>query len=314
MFRLPLDLGPLRHLKAIGYGGADICFFASGIGCFYSLSSEADMIRFMKRRLKRILPTYLVFMVVWLTYQYVTHNFGIRMAIGNLLGIQNFTGRGREFNWYISAMFLFYILAPYFKRIAGEATPVRKLLFLCFLPVASIHFWNAQVYIITVSRLPIIYIGMLFAHMCQENRKISVRHVIGMIVMFILGAISIVVSRIFASSYLWSCALYCYPFILITPPLCIAVSCVAMLLEKTKATKPIVSFLSLCGNYSFELYLIHILLISCISALIKKWELFQIRYLVWAAGGVLLVAGCFMLRRFTVLLNGLFMKFRKQED
>jgi peptidoglycan/LPS O-acetylase OafA/YrhL len=231
------------------------------------------------------------------------------MVIGNLLAVQNFTGHENAFNWYISAIFLLYLLAPYFMLVAKHQSSFRKVLFLIFLLVFTIPFWRAGTYIITITRLPIFYLGMIFAQMCRANKKLSRKDIIGLIVAFVLGVVSILAFKKFASSYLWSYGLYWYPFILITPPLCIAVSCISMLLEKTKVTGYIISFLSLCGDYSFEMYLIHILLIECVSIAINIFGLSQISYLIWILGGVFLFVGCFMLRYITATLSRLFVKY-----
>lgn len=308
LFHLPVDVGLLEYPKAIGYGGVDICFFASGIGCFYSLSAESDVGSFMKRRLKRLVPTYVVFVVFWLIYQYITGNFNLQMALGNLLALQTFTGLGQEFNWYISAIFLFYILAPYFMAIVKRASAVSNILFLLFLLVCSVPFWGADAYIVAVTRLPVFFAGMVFADMCRKDKRMTTGFGIGMIAIFLLGVAVLLVSNDVAPEYLWSYGLHWYPFILITPPLCIAISYISMGLEKIKATKLLLSFFSLCGSYSFELYLVHILLVSCISDCIRIFDLSHVSYLVWAAGGVLLAAGCYLLRHFTMLINGLFYK------
>ena len=305
LFHCPLSLGPFNFLKAIGYGGVDICLFASGIGCFYSLSSDSHIVSFMKRRIKRLAPTYIIFILFWLAYQYIIGNWGLQMALGNLLALQNFTGHGYDFNWYISAIFLLYILAPYFKSIAEQATPVHKNIFLMFLLVCSVPFWKADTYIITITRLPIFYIGMIFANECKKNYQITRSTIVFGGIAFILGITILLLSYVFAKQYLWSYGLYWYPFVLITPPLCLGISYVSMFLEKAKITKPIISFLSLCGNYSFELYLVHIPLFSIIPVLIKKYDLSNINYLIWAAGIVAIAIGCYVLRYLTVLLNRL---------
>lgn len=310
LFHLPIDLGLLDYPRAFGYGGVDICFFASGIGCFYSLSADPDIGNFMKRRLKRLLPTYLVFILVWLLYQYAAGDFALQMAIGNLFALQHFTGLGSEFNWYISALLLFYLLAPYFVVIIQRASPVQKLLFLLFLILCSVPFWGAEEFIITVTRLPIFYMGMIFADLCKKELRISRGHVPGLIAAFMLGLAFLVTTYFLFPAYLWSHGLHWYPFILITPPLCIGISSVLMLLEKSKAMKLFLSFFSLCGGYSFELYLVHILLVSCISDLISAFELSRFRYPIWAAGGVGLFVGCYLLRRCAVWADGLLQKTR----
>lgn len=304
----PFNLGKLNFIKSFGYGGVDICLFASGIGCFYSLSSDSDILRFMKRRLKRLVPTYIIFIVVWLLYKYFIGQFNLQMALGNFLAVQNFTRKGNDFNWYISAILLFYILAPYFKSIAERASNVKKFLFLVFLLVFSIPFWNSNTYIITVTRLPVFYMGMLFADICKKDLKIRLSHIIGLAAACIIGWLSLFLFSKFFSDYLWGYGLYWYPFIFITPPLCIAISCVFMIIEKCRFTKPISDFLSLCGDYSFELYLIHIPLVSLIPRVIDHFNLIKAGYAVWLAGGIVLLIGCFVIRRLATWISVLTVK------
>ena len=44
-----IDNTALSFIKEIGYGGVDIFFFASGLGCFYSLSKNSNINEFLKR-------------------------------------------------------------------------------------------------------------------------------------------------------------------------------------------------------------------------------------------------------------------------
>ena len=303
-FHCPFEFGPLNYLRRIGYGGVDICLFASGIGCFYSLSSEPNIIHFMKRRVKRLVPTYIIFIIAWLFWQYTIGDFNLQMALGNLLALQNLTGHGNAFNWYISAIFVLYILAPYFKIVAQQASTTRKIAFLLFLIISSIPFWNAGTYLITITRFPVFYIGMLFADLCNKNKQIEKIHVICMITTFLLGIGFLLFSFAFAYDYMWGYGLYWYPFILIAPPLCMIISFVCMVLEKAKLTKPMVTFLHLCGNYSFELYLIHIPLFDIIPMIIEKCNLSNCVYWVWGAMCIVcLPVGCFMLRYLATLLS-----------
>lgn len=303
LLHCPFDFGPFSFFQSLGYGGVDICLFASGIGCFYSLSKESDVTSFMKRRVKRLAPTYIIFIVIWLAYRYAVGRFGLQMALGNLLALQNFTGLGQEFNWYISAIFLLYILAPYFKGVIDRSSSLGRFGFFAFLILCSIPFWGADTYIITVTRLPIFYLGMLFADVCKKDAKITRKHAIGLAAAFLLGAGFLVGSVVLAKPYLWSHGLYWYPFVLITPPLCVGISCVARMLERIKVTKWLVSLVSLCGDYSFEVYLVHLLLITCIPIVIDALGLAKVGYLVWMAGVVALCAGCFILRRVAGLLT-----------
>lgn len=299
LFHLPLDLGSMNFLKEVGYGGVDICFFASGIGCFFSLSSDPDIMKFMKRRLKRLAPTYVLFILVWLIFQYVCGRFTFQMALGNLLALQNFTGLGNDFNWYVGATFLFYLLTPYFKGIIDRSSPGVKWLFLLFLLLCSVPFWNAGTYMITLTRLPVFYSGLLYGDLCRQNRKITGKVIFCLTAAFFAGIAALTASYVMFPQYLWPYGLHWYPFLLIAPPLCLAISRISMLLEKSKLTKPVLSFLSLCGDYSFEFFLVHLFLISFITELMNNFDLSGFGNLIWVIGGILLFSGCFLLRYVT---------------
>ena len=301
-YHLPIDSGPFDMLKAIGYGGVDICLFASGIGCFFSLSKDADVWEFYKRRLRRLGPTYLLFIVVWLAFRLAIGQFDLKMALGNLLALQNFTGHGGEFNWYVSAIFLFYLFAPYFKLIAERESRARTILFFVFLVACSVPFWHADHLLIAVSRLPIFFLGFLFGKICRTNKTVTRTHVVLLAVSLVLGLAAILAVDRFGADYIWSHGLQWYPFILITPPLCLLISLFSSLLSKTKWTRAIVSFFSLCGEYSFELYLLHFFLISVVNVLLKLPAFAPHSTLLWLGAGLLLFFLCYLLRR---VANGL---------
>ena len=54
-----------RFLVQVGYGGVDIFFFLSGIGIWYSIEKNNDKLSFYKRRLQRLLPAYVPFIIIW---------------------------------------------------------------------------------------------------------------------------------------------------------------------------------------------------------------------------------------------------------
>ena len=298
LYHLPFSFwgGAFALFKSLGYAGVDICMFASGIGCYYSLHSESDVGVFIKKRLNRIMPTYLVFMIFWLVYQWRLGAFNLPMAIGNIFAVQQLTGNAGSFNWYISAILLFYFFAPCFKTLVDRTSRLGNTLFLFFLILVTIPFWNSNNMIIIVTRLTIFYIGMLLAKLCKADVKISAKYIVLAVLMFLAGCVSIWYFWTFLGAFKWSHGLYWYPFILVTPPLCMAISLISMLLEKSKITKVISWLLSICGAYSFEIYLVHIPFLTLVPLLIKKYSLESKGYILWLASGVLLIVGCFVLK------------------
>lgn len=281
--------------KTFGYGGVDIFMFASGIGCFYSLSADNDIIEFIKRRAVRILPTYEIFILVWIIAHEILGSMPFPAVIGNIFCVQNFTGNSNDFNWYVSAMWLMYFSAPFFFGFIDREGRRRIELaaLLCALLLVSFAFWNSKVFIITVSRVPLFYMGMLFAKDTRK-RNITAGKVCFLTVLMVLGIAAELLCHRFLNAYLWNYGLWWYPFILITPGLCVLISLLSDLLCRTKAGKFAVGLLGKIGEHSFEIYLIHIFLFECITDLVEKGYL-PGRSLVWliSFAAVLILAAAF---------------------
>ena len=264
-------VGGYSFFKNIGYGGVDLCLFASGVGCYYSLSKSDDVFEFTKRRFVRIFPTYWCFLPFWFLYAFKAFEMTVPDVIGNIFGVQNFTGKGNAFNWYISAILLFYILAPFLKKRCDKCdTAFKQAVVILILFAFTVPFWNSSTLIITISRLPIFYIGMLFGKLSKNGVKLDFLKSFLWIAVSVVGFVMLWLAFKKYGEYRWSHALYWYPFILITPGLCIAVSYLMNLLDKSKASSWIVKLLSLIGKYSFEVYLVHILIFDTVNYMVNE--------------------------------------------
>lgn len=297
LFHANISMGfwPLDFIKSIGYGGVDICLFASGIGCYFSLDKNEDIASFIKRRFLRIGPEYLIFIICWLIYKAVSGVFSMSMALGNILGVQSLTGKANSFNWYISAIILFYFLAPYLKKAADRFTTVKQFVFIAFLLVLTIPFWSVNNWIIVLTRIPIYYIGMLFAKLCKTEYVITKKSIFVAGLFAFIGVIALWLCMQYLGSYLWSNGLYWYPFIFITPGMCIISVYVVKIFKFLKLEK----LLDLIGKYSFEIYLVHIPLIEVVNFIINKFNLQDYSIFIWIAGIIPLILGCIILKKAT---------------
>ena len=293
LFSIPL----VSRLINIGYGGVDICLFASGAGCYYSLSGNPDIGAFIKRRFKRIAPTYLCFIVLWMVYQFLCNGISIPAVIGNLLAVQHLTGNSPSFNWYVSALVLLYILAPYLKAWIDRSSRVGQLLFGGFLLLLSVAFWDSRPMIIIAARLPVFYMGMLFARDSKHDTAISIRTAMLLLAATAAGLLLQFYVNASYEELLWDKGLYWYPFILIVPGLCVLICWVSRLCERSRITRAAKSCLVVIGEYSFELYLLHLPLIELVQDLIRKYGLEGDQRLVWLLSLVSLIVGCIVLKK-----------------
>ena len=267
----------LSTLQEFGYGGVDIFMFASGIGCYYSLQKNSDAAEFMKRRALKIMPIYLYFIVFWLLYKRLFFDMPITAIVGNLFGVQNFTGRGLEFNWYISAMWLMYLLAPFFASLAAKLNRPRSVFgAMSVLLLFTASFWYSYTYIISVARIPIFFLGMLVAKKALDGYEIEKRQVyLSFVVSILSAAILIVLNGKLTGDRMWLLGLLWYPFIAIVPGLCLGISLLCELLEKSKVGTYFVKMFASLGTKTFSIYLIHIFVLDIFANMIVAKGLCQ---------------------------------------
>lgn len=256
--RLNSSLPGFSLLKQLGYGGVDICLFASGVGGYFSLEKDPDALRFLKRRIRRLAPTYLLFIVAWLGYKLATVGMPAYAVVGNLLGIQSLIGWDHHFNWYISALVLYYPLMLLLKRLADKEGALLQAGVLLLLTVFSACFWNLPLYIVIAARLPLIYLGMLFGKKGKKERLLEKGEPVLYGILAAAGVLGLWACHRFLPEYLWSHGLYWYPFALIVPGLCLFLSWAADLACRFAASRWLCRLLDWLGSYCFEIYLIQV--------------------------------------------------------
>lgn len=263
LYHAPISINNrlISNIKMFGYGGVDIFLFASGLGCFYSFMKDENILEFLKRRLKKLMPTYWCFIVIWLVLKIYRKGMPFHSIIGNILGIENFTCSGNDFNWYISAIWLFYLLTPILAKIVEKIkSKIQLIWIILFLVLVSIPFWNSKILIITMSRLPIFFLGMYCAKVWKEKEIIFKKKIVYLVSLSIIGYVILNLFNKYMPTKMWNYALYWYPFILITPGLCIAISLISKCFAKFEIGKKALKVVEIIGNNTFEIFLIHILI------------------------------------------------------
>jgi len=194
--------------------------------------------------------------------------------IGNLTMMGWWNDSRCQFNWYTNAVWVFYLLAPLFVGIIGKANKglhrigvTIVLLTVCFF--ASMTFWHTLL-LTAFSRLLIFVIGIFFgAEMLvdikkgyeppAEQRFVWQKYpVLFWNVLMIAGVVMLAFCLRKMSGYMWNYGLWWYPFVLITPGLCMDLGLFARLLGKCSVGSVIRKVIESAGNASFEIFLWHI--------------------------------------------------------
>lgn len=263
---------PLAALQSSGYSGVDIFFFASGIGCYLSYSRDKNAAAFIKRRFIRIMPTYFVFIVIWCAYKVITDGMDFTTVLGNIFCVQDLTGKDGSFNWYFGAMWIFYLLTPYFVAVADKIKkPAGCVLFCLLLVLFSFPFWNVKALIIIVTRLPVYFLGMYLAKRSQvSDDKISLKFMLIATVLSIISMAAFIVCYFKLHDELWNYGLWWYPFIITAPTICLYLSFISKQLEKKSVGQKILKAFSFIGSYTFELFLVHMFVFKEVSSMIME--------------------------------------------
>lgn len=303
---------PLAALQSSGYSGVDIFFFASGIGCYLSYSRDKNAAAFIKRRFIRIMPTYFVFIVIWCTYKVITDGMDFTTVLGNIFCVQDLTGKDGSFNWYFGAMWIFYLLTPYFVAVADKIKkPAGCVLFCLLLVLFSFPFWNVKALIIIVTRMPVYFLGMYLAKRSLESdEKISLKFMLIATVLSIISMAAFIVCYFKLHDELWNYGLWWYPFIITAPTICLYLSFICKQLEKKSAGRNILKAFSFIGSYTFELFLVHMFVFKEVSSMIMERQPNHV-IAIWFAALIPVAIGATILYQLTNGVNKLIKKAAK---
>lgn len=295
---------PLAALQSSGYSGVDIFFFASGIGCYLSYSRDKNAAAFIKRRFIRIMPTYFVFIVIWCTYKVITDGMDFTTVLGNIFCVQDLTGKDGSFNWYFGAMWIFYLLTPYFVAVADKIKkPAGCVLFCLLLVLFSFPFWNVKALIIIVTRLPVYFLGMYLAKRSQvSDDKISLKFMLIATVLSIISMAAFIVCYFKLHDELWNYGLWWYPFIITAPTICLYLSFISKQLEKKSVGQKILKAFSFIGSYTFELFLVHMFVFKEVSSMIMERQPNHV-IAIWFAALIPVAIGAAILYQLTKLIK-----------
>lgn len=224
--------------------GVDIFLFMSGISLYYSYSKDSNLKSFYLKRVLRLFPpAMLIALITCIVYQK-----DLVFSIKRILLVSFFTDGDLTF-WYVSFLFLLYILYPFILKLFEKA----KLLALVLLIVVAIvgtYIWvvnssYATSIQIALTRIPVFLVGVYLGKYVKKGWKFPAEKLL---------YVFIVALALFAGILLmgWE-----HPLALrwIYCPLSVCLTLLfAWLGDKLgKFAKP----LEFLGKYSFEVYLIH---------------------------------------------------------
>lgn len=282
---LSLPHPALDLIRQFGYLGVDIFLFLSGLGLSMSLCRRRrePLHRYIKNRLLRIFPSYWLAVFpysLWLLYQ---GRIPLSTLLWNCTGLHYWVQAPGGFNWYVSALLAFYLLAPCWFRLLQRSAHRERLTALLFPASYGLYLLSIPVHLLYtrdfVLRLPAFALGMLMGCYIHEGRTSLCKPLWG-----ILTAVSGVLAWGVGTRRMYLAP--CLIFSLAVFPLCLFLAC--LLRRMPWLQRPLAAI----GTGSLEIYLLNVIATREIPCLWPHPFLFYL--LLWTANlaaGILLHRG-----------------------
>lgn len=264
-------------------GSVEMFMFISGFGIYQSLRKNRDAFTFYGRRLGRLLPSYLPVMIAWCGVNLIAGKMRVGEAVGNLTAMGWWFQTEHQFNWYVPAILVLYLLSPvFFDCIQRNKT---KWVFAA-LVLLNIAGWRSNL-LMALSRFPTYFLGMYFGAKYAEGavptkRQIAIWSVLGVLAMAIVPYFFLIGRR-----YLWYYGMY-WNLFFVSTPLCMFLTTKLLQMQSRFALgRGINRVWAFLGTCSFEIYLCHLALYdSCLKLGIKGWPQWILIALLGTAIGI----------------------------
>ena len=251
--------------------GVDIFFFCTGMGVHRSLMKNGDTLAFYKRRAARIYPAYLPVVLLFFAPVLVRAIAAgeILPALGELWGNVLMLGwvnqMDNQFNWYPQVIALFYLAAPAAWLAVRCADGKRLAALFAFFIVSQPCFFNSH-FLIAWSRVPYFMMGLIAAELSERDADFKLNIPV-LALLFIAGNALMYYGQRFPTEILWGYGLSWYPGLLIVPGALLLLPWAFALIARVKWLGWLNALFALLGKWSFEIFLVHLLLFGYMNEL-----------------------------------------------
>lgn len=179
-------------IREFADGGVDVFFLLSGFGCYFAVHNYSTL-EFIKRRMVRILPSYLLIVIPYSLFL-IFSGSELESVLINF-SLISFWVNGNLTEWFIAAILLLYILTPWLVRFVEKKYLSIFCIGFYFLLVLCRVFQNQELNLINEIfsiRIPIYIFGMFLAKVSSDHSLIIRKSLVDIgLVVTLLGWISL---------------------------------------------------------------------------------------------------------------------------
>ncbi len=263
MFGVHYDFGknflkPIDTFIGFGNMGVEIFLFCSGIFLYFSFVRNSDAFQFMCKRIARLFwPVILISGPYWI-YTCIIKNDSVLQFVSKCTML-DFWISGDQQIWFVSAIFLFYLIYPYiygfmFKsKLSNEVVRLALMLVVVAVVTVSVCYIYPEYYTkieIALTRLPVFIIGCYFGKLVYEKKTVSKYFYL---LCFVITLASLVILNFGVLSGMWRRWFYLVGGIPMT--------FVIIWLLNILNCKQINKFFAFFGSISLNLYVSHVVVI-----------------------------------------------------
>ena len=251
-------------------GSVEMFMFISGFGIYHSLKKNRDSYTFYQRRLARLLPSFLPVMLAWCAAGMLMRDMTVGQALGNLTGLGWWFQQKQQFNWYVPAILVLYLLSPLFfdciERMGKKSVLVFPALFIVIMAG-----WGSNL-LMAVTRFPTYFLGMYFGARFYEGRTVTRKQVWVWTVVALIAMALVPYFFLIARQYLWFYGMYWILFFFSTPATAFGLTKIMEWQEGNALGRGLNRMWGFLGSRSFEIYLCHLAFYElCLAMKVQGW-------------------------------------------
>ena len=154
--------------------GVDLFLIASGLGCFYSLSSKTIK-DYFKARLKRIYPTFILLTILFIFLDGIIldSHLSVNQWLLKISGLSYFIS-GDLSTWYISAILVLYLFSPLLFAFVENLYLLYGLLFIVYLFPCVAALCDISYLNIFIFRMISFILGAVIAYNILRKKEINI--------------------------------------------------------------------------------------------------------------------------------------------